>query len=193
MEFEGNPAYDNPELVEKVQSLKPILGRILRGEESSWRFQYFCVGGKKLKLLASKVSRGPFDLNQFELIAKVLRGIFIPEIAQSIDRENKIFLPAMETAKSSEDNNIDEPITKQQQKMPFFDFQNISNNLKLRFVNDVLFPETIIRLVMIKEKIEYKEADRKLLDGYKETRWVEHLMAERASFQIGSESLKEKA
>src|SRR6266496_5887200 len=93
MKFEGNPTYENPELVEKIQSLEPILSRILRGEESSWRFQFFCNGGKKLKLLASKVSPGPFDLNQFELIARVLRGIFIPEIAESIDGKNKIFLP----------------------------------------------------------------------------------------------------
>ena len=68
MEFEGNPTYNDPELVEKIQSLEPILSRILRGEESSWRFQHFSMGGKKLKLLASKVSPGPFDLNQFELI-----------------------------------------------------------------------------------------------------------------------------
>jgi hypothetical protein len=207
MDFEDQN-YEDPEFVKKIQSLEPTLSRILRGEEISWRFQHFRNGGKKLKLLASKVSPGPFNLSQFGLIAKVLRGIFIPEIAESIDRKNKVNLAKtindvdheekpteMEAAKLSENNNksmdIDVSIMMQQQKSSF-DFQALSSDLKLRFVNDVLLPETIIRLVMIKEGIGYEEADCKMIDGYNETRWVEHLMAERASFQIGSESLREK-
>ena len=211
-----DPTYEEPELVKKIQSLEPILSQILRCEENSWRFQHFYEGGKKLKLLASKVSPGPFNLSQFGLIARVLRVIFIPEIAESVDKKNKIFLPVkpaddvknsvsnvkdheekrigIESAKTNEDNksvNVDESILMQQQK-PLFDFESLSSDLKLRFVNDVLLPETIIRLVMIEEEIGYEEADRKMLNGYNETRWVEHLMAERASFQIGSESLRER-
>src|ERR1043166_8925969 len=152
-----DPNYEEPELVKKVQSLEPVLSRILRGEVSSWRFKYFYKGGKKLKLLASKVSPGPFSLDQFGLIAKVLRGIFIPEIADSIDRKNKIFLPAKlagdvknsvsdvedHEEKLTEDNksvNIDESIMMQQQKKSSFDFEFLSSDLKLRFVNDVLLP-----------------------------------------------------
>src|SRR5581483_8912172 len=92
--------------------------------------------------------------------------------------------------KSNEDNklvNVDKSNIQQN-----FDFESLSSDLKLRFVNDVLLPETIIRLIMADEGIEYEEADRKMLEGYSETRWVEHLMAERASFQIGSESLKDR-
>src|ERR1043165_8554046 len=88
-----DPTYEEPELVKRIQSLEPILNQILRCEENSWRFQHFYKGGKKLKLLASKVSPGPFNLSQFGLIARVLRGIFIPEIAESVDKKNKIFLP----------------------------------------------------------------------------------------------------
>ncbi len=221
MDYE-DPTYEDPKLVKTIQSLEPILSQILRGEDnSSWRFQHFYEGGKKRNLLASKVSPGPFNLSQFGLIAKVLRGMFIPEIAESIDKKSKI-LPLKfanngsrsdaknsissvddneenpikeETAKSNENNNksmnIDESITVQRQK-PLFNF-DLSSDLKLRFVNDVLLPETILRLIMIEEKIEYEEADLKMLDGYNEERWVEHLMAERTSFQVGSESLREKA
>ncbi|CAI2166445.1 11241_t:CDS:2 [Funneliformis geosporum] len=213
MEYE-DPTYEEPDLIKTIQSLEPILSQILRGKEnSSWRFQHFYMGGKKRNLLASKVSQGPFTLSQFGLIARVLRGMFIPEIAESIDKKSKILSPVKltnkrdikneeesiegVTAKSKNvvDNdksmNIEDSITIQHEES-LFD-SDLSNDIKLRFVNDVLLPETIIRLIMIDEKIGYEEADCKMLDGYNELRWVENLIAERTSFQVGSESLREKA
>ncbi|CAG8570874.1 610_t:CDS:2 [Funneliformis mosseae] len=188
MDYE-DPTYEEPELVKTIQSLEPILSQILRGKEnSSWRFQHFYMGGKKRNLLASKVSPGPFTLSQFGLIAKVLRGMFIPEIAESIDKKSKILSPKKLTNKRVVN---DETITIQHEESLFN--SELSNDMKLRFVNDVLLPETIIRLIMIDEKIGYKEADCKMLDGYNELRWVENLIAERTSFQVGRESLREKA
>ncbi|CAG8494913.1 13829_t:CDS:2 [Acaulospora colombiana] len=156
-------------------------------DEKAWRYQHFIEGGKKRSLLAENVSPGPFDSNEFNMIMNVLISMFAPRIAKSI---NNLMIS---THKNREANTL-----KRSKEMPRQDdearstFNSYSDDLQLRFINDVLLPETIIRLIMEYDGIDYEAADNKMLTGYKEERWVENLMAERESFQVGRESLHER-
>ncbi|CAG8683287.1 22418_t:CDS:2, partial [Gigaspora margarita] len=166
-----DPNYYDQDLINKVHDLEDILYRVLTGnEESAWRYRDFIEGGKKRNQLAKKVSPGPFSLSEFTMIAKVLRGMFIPEVAESIDRHEKISSPKKRKSSKIPENSI---------------FYNYSKDLKLRFISDVLLPEVIIRLIMNHEEIDYDSADEQMLTGYEDFKWVENLMAARISFQVG--------
>ncbi|KAF0408177.1 hypothetical protein F8M41_008592 [Gigaspora margarita] len=174
-----DPNYYDQDLINKVHDLEDILYRVLTGnEESAWRYRDFIEGGKKRNQLAKKVSTGPFSLSEFAMIAKVLRGMFIPEVAESIDRHEKISSPKKRKSSKIPENSI---------------FYNYSKDLKLRFISDVLLPEVIIRLIMNHEEIDYDSADEQMLTGYEDFKWVENLMAARISFQVGKASLLEKS
>src|SRR6266513_2135895 len=94
-----NTEYIDPELITAVQELDPVLTRVLLdGDKSSWRYQNFIEGGKKRRLLAARVSQGPFSTSEFCLIAKVLRHMYVPEVAKAIDK--KSFVEPSELIKS---------------------------------------------------------------------------------------------
>ncbi|CAG8740231.1 14307_t:CDS:2, partial [Acaulospora morrowiae] len=183
-EDEEDQNHNDPELIKKVHNLEDELYQVLIGmDESAWRYKHFVEGGKKRRLLAHKVSAGPYNKNEYTMVARVLRGMFVPKVAESIDR-NKVI--------SSPKKNREVKILRQNDgAQPAF--YRYSEELKLRFVNDVLLPETIIRLIMEKEEIDYETAEDKMLTGNREDEWVEDLLAERTSFQVGRESLREKA
>ncbi|CAG8451604.1 10765_t:CDS:2 [Dentiscutata heterogama] len=178
-----DPNYYDQELIDQVHDLEDILYRVLTGsEESAWRYRDFIEGGKKRNQLAKKVSPGPFSLSEFAMIAKVLRGMFIPEVAESIDRHEKISSPKKRKGCNGGDLNGQKSI-----KIPDNSiFYKYSKDLKLRFVSDVLLPEVIIRLIMDDEGIDYDSADEQMLTGYDDSKWVENLMAVRISFQVES-------
>ena len=161
-----------------VEELALILCRVASGNESvAWRYQHFIEGGKARRRLAASVSHGPFALSEIGFIAKLLRAMFVPEVAASIDE--KI---------NSED--LSSTVTSQIDKSsPFHEF---SNELKLRFVHDVLVPETIIRLIMDHEEVSYEKAEHMMVHGYEEVGWVETLLSARESFRTGLQSLREK-
>nr|CAG8532134.1 3829_t:CDS:2 [Entrophospora candida] len=139
-----NPDYRDPELITAIQELEPILSKVLLGDEkSAWRYQNFVEGGKRRRLLASHVSQGPFNNSEFGLILKVLRHMYVPEVAKAIDKTD--FIEPSELIKSMETH---------------------------RFVNDVLVPETIIRLIMKSDELSYEEADLKMTDGYEDLSWI---------------------
>ncbi|KAG9291571.1 hypothetical protein G9A89_021990 [Geosiphon pyriformis] len=185
-----DPNYDDPSVRERVQQLRPILERVAIGKEQlSWRYNDFVEGGKSRRLLAENVGRGPFDLNEFGLIFRILRAMFVPEVTQSIVKasapthnrfKRKRPLPASYNSHPSIILSSNEP------GIPFLSY---SSDLKLRFVNDVLIPETIIRLIMDQEHVSYKDADALMLNGYEEVGWVDRIMAIRNSFLSGKESL----
>ncbi|CAG8839110.1 18761_t:CDS:1, partial [Racocetra persica] len=154
-------------------------------EESAWRYRDFIEGGKKRNQLAKKVSPGPFSLSEFGMIAKVLRSMFIPEIAESIDRQEKIVSPKKrKRVDRGFENNLNELPTSSKKTPENSIFYNYSKDLKLRFIGDVLLPEVIIRLIMDEEEIDYDSADQRMLTGYDDSKWVENLMAARISFQV---------
>ncbi|CAG8571408.1 4886_t:CDS:2 [Diversispora eburnea] len=165
-----DPDYHDPKLIETICKKEEILYKVLTGnEKSAWRYDRFIEGGKSRALLAKKISQGPFNLSEYNMIAKVLRGMFIPEVAKTIDRK-----PIVRGCKM-----ISEASTSI--------FYNYSKDLQLRFLNDVMLPEVIIRLIMDDEGVDYEGADNKMLMEYGEERWVEDLLAERSSFQMGRE------
>jgi hypothetical protein len=175
---EEDPNYYDSDLREMVEELAPILCQVASGKESiAWRYQHFIEGGKARRQLASSVSHGPFTLSELGFIAKLLRAMFVPEVAASIDE--KIH---------TKDSPL--PVVMQIDKSsPFHDF---SNELKLRFVHDVLVPETITRLIMNHEGVSYDKADYMMVHEYEEVGWVETLLSERESFRTGLQSLREK-
>jgi len=161
-----------------VEELALILCRVASGNESvAWRYQHFIEGGKARRRLAASVSHGPFALSEIGFIAKLLRAMFVPEVAASIDAKT---------------NSKDFPSTVTTQIDKSSPFHEFSNELKLRFVHDVLVPETIIRLIMDHEEVSYEEAEHMMLHGYEEVGWVETLLSTRESFRTGLQSLREK-
>ncbi|CAG8530926.1 13175_t:CDS:2 [Acaulospora morrowiae] len=184
MEDDEDQNHNDPELIKKVHNLEGKLYQVLIGmDESAWRYKHFVEGGKKRRLLAHKVSAGPYNKSEYTMVARVLRGMFVPKVAESIDRNNVISSPKKNReVKIFLQNDGTQPA-----------FYRYSEELKLRFVNDVLLPEAIIRLIMEKEEINYEAAEDKMLTGNSEEEWVEDLLAERTSFQVGRESLREKA
>ncbi|CAJ0918910.1 20213_t:CDS:2 [Entrophospora sp. SA101] len=227
-----NPDYRDPELITAIQELEPILSKVLLGDEkSAWRYQNFVEGGKRRRLLASHVSQGPFNNSEFGLILKVLRHMYVPEVAKAIDKTDFIepseLIKSMETSSPSPllsssispSNNlnkknhktsspslpppssslpnynkcknefsssfssslsdstqsptavISQPISLPDDRLnsPFFIY---SPDLQHRFVNDVLVPETIIRLIMKSDELSYEEADLKMTDGYEDLSWI---------------------
>ncbi|CAH1765496.1 915_t:CDS:2, partial [Entrophospora sp. SA101] len=90
-----DPDYEDPELIATILDLEPTLSDVLLGNDKlAWRYDYFVKGKKKRQLLASRVSQGPFNQSEFGLIAKVLRHMYVPDVAKAIDKKDNIVKPS---------------------------------------------------------------------------------------------------
>ncbi|ORX90899.1 hypothetical protein K493DRAFT_304524 [Basidiobolus meristosporus CBS 931.73] len=159
-----DPDYENSHLRRQINSYETDLTRILCGaDENCWRYQKFFRSLRERRILAHYISRGPFGVNEFHFISRVLRQMFI-------ERYN-----SQERVRCSHNST------------------DLLNPKVLQlFCDDVLLPEVIIRLIMAREKIGYGEAEQEMLHGYMDSRWVDQVMAARNSFIDGRISLAEK-
>src|SRR5439155_1673073 len=128
------------------------------------------------------------------------RHMYVPEVAKAIDKKSFVepseLIKSMTTERQQQQQQEEERESTHQQQntsssslpslssgdklsSPFFSY---SPDLQLRFVNDVLFPETIIRLIMNSDELSYEDADLKMTDGYEDLRWVETIMTSRNCF-----------
>nr|CAG8551447.1 14676_t:CDS:2 [Entrophospora candida] len=90
-----DPDYEDAELTTAILDLEPALSKVLLGDDKlAWRYDHFVEGKKKRQLLASHVSEGPFNQSEFGLIAKVLRHLYVPDVANAIDKKDNIVKPS---------------------------------------------------------------------------------------------------
>ncbi|ORX92970.1 hypothetical protein K493DRAFT_39414 [Basidiobolus meristosporus CBS 931.73] len=172
-----DPEYENPSLRRQVMSYEDDLIRIMCGDDkNSWRYDKFFRSLRERRTLAHYISRGPFGINDFHFISRVVKQMFL----EQYDIEGDLM--------SSEGLDFMEVKVKHLAIHP-----DLSNPKILQlFCDDVLHPEVIIRLIMAREKSDYGEAEQAMLHGYIDSRWVEQVMAARHSFVDGRISLGEK-
>ncbi len=139
--------------------------------------------------LAQHISPGPYNLNQFGLVLRVLQCIFVPETSNQIHVGQSVFLAFRAAAPATTTTTSSPQLVSIDQNSLFATY---SADVQIRFVNDVLLPETIIRLIMADNEITYAEADKKMIEGYDDIGWVDRVFSIRNSFLLGQESLKNK-
>ncbi|KAK9766833.1 hypothetical protein K7432_003796 [Basidiobolus ranarum] len=170
-----DPDYENTPLRREVVSHEIDLIRIIcGGDENSWRYDKFFRSLRERRILAHYISRGPFGINEFHFISRVLKQMFTEQRTADPEEEASYGFDFISVEQLHLNSDLLNPKILQQ------------------FCDDVLLPEVIIRMIMTRENIEYREAEQEMLHGYMDSRWVEQVMAARHSFADGRISLVEK-
>ncbi|KAF9428267.1 Structural maintenance of chromosomes protein 3 [Podila epigama] len=144
-----DPNYENKELKSLLSNVFTSLHAIVAGaHDEAGRVKLFKEGGKARRTLAQRVSPGRFNRQEYTFINHLIQDEFIPSLKTSASRT---------TTKPGE---RDEPLAKRGAVTELY-----SDQMRLRFVTDVLLPEAITRLTMAIESVPYAEADEKVQHG----------------------------
>ncbi|KAF9180603.1 hypothetical protein BGZ51_006083 [Haplosporangium sp. Z 767] len=172
--------FSDEELESQVRDVFPGLYTVITGtHDESGRLKAFLKGGKEKRALAQRVGPGQFTRDQYALIHGMLQTEFLPDLsttkricANGPPRKKKI--------------TQSEPLPMKRERDITRDF---SDQMRLHFVTDVLLPETITRLTMRRNNLEYQEAEKLVLQGTRDEStdiwWVDDILAARESFLDG--------
>ncbi|KAG0297924.1 hypothetical protein BGZ98_000378 [Dissophora globulifera] len=170
--------YEDKELEAQVRNLYPVLHSIVAGtHDESGRLRDFLEGGKVRRALAQRVGPGPFNRAEYALISNLLHAEFLPDLATT---KKALLSTAQESSLAA--GNV--PMKREGDIT-----RDFSDQLRLRFVSDVLLPETITRLTMQRRDLGYADAERAVMecagDDGTDTWWVDDVLAARESFLDG--------
>ncbi|KAF9113569.1 hypothetical protein BGX27_001276 [Mortierella sp. AM989] len=166
--------YQDKELESQIHELYPDLYAIVSGKhDEANRLKAFLEGGKAKRTLAQRVGPGSFGRGEYGLINALLQSEFLPDLVT--------------TKKRNSGTTVATPMKREGDVT-----RDFSNQMRLHFVTDVLLPETITRLTMRRNNINYAEADRQIIeckrDEDTDTWWVDDILAARESFLDGKAS-----
>ncbi|KAG0368560.1 hypothetical protein BGZ54_001690 [Gamsiella multidivaricata] len=170
--------YEDKELELRVRGIYPALYAIISGtHDEAGRLEAFVKGGKARRSLAQRVGPGSFSREKYQLINNLLHSEFLADLA---------------TTKRTQPGGQNWPVLEgygPPMKRSGDVSKGFSDQMRLHFVSDVLLPETITRLTMQQENINYKEADQRVIDCKRDestdTWWVDDVLAARESFLDG--------
>ncbi|GJJ78153.1 hypothetical protein EMPS_10512 [Entomortierella parvispora] len=184
--------YREPELQNLVVGIYPELYAIIAGkEDEGGRSQAFMKGGKARLSLAQRVGPGCFNKAQYALISSMLQAEFLPDLSTTkkmdLTQENNTEMEqSTETTKNPPTSEAPGTPMKREGDLT----KDFSDQMRLHFVMDVLLPQTIARLTMKRNGVDFEEAERIIQTGTRDdldTWWVDDVLAARESFLDGGD------
>ncbi|KAI8345776.1 hypothetical protein B0O80DRAFT_265362 [Mortierella sp. GBAus27b] len=175
--MEDMEGYQNEELEAEVHKIYPTLYAILGGEKDQvGRVEAFKKGGKARSVLAQRVGPGRFNQAEYTFISNLLQSEFLPDLSTT---------KAIRQRDRKREPEKDSEIPMKRKGDITRDF---SDSKRLQFVMDVLLPETVTRLTMHLQNIDYTQAEQQIRDcerGENDAWWVDDIIAARESFLEG--------
>lgn len=172
--------FSDKELESQMRDIFPILYAVVTGtHDEAGRLKAFLKGGKEKRALAQRVGPGQFTRDQYALIHGMLQTEFLPDLSTTKR------IRTDDSSKKKKTTQNEPPPMKRERDIT----RDFSDQMRLHFVTDVLLPETVTRLTMHRNNLEYQEAEKLVLQGTRDEStdiwWVDDILAARESFLDG--------